>query len=235
MNINNNEMEKKYYFELYNNKINLKEYINNKEKIDKPIILYIKNGNNNDLNIRLKKPLDYYINYNNIKENMFIDIAINIDNDKKKIVLENTLKEIKEYIESKFDNVDDININPIYFQNNNRQDIKTFYCKFIPDTKTHNYRIYEIKQYMVTTLWNKDKFNFERAKKGFTDLFTFKNKLINANKNNQKLDLYLDLEPIVKIYDKINNGNEYKRNIKLEYNIRQIYFVNANIIPEPIF
>jgi hypothetical protein len=230
-------MEKEYYIELYNNKIDLKEYINNIEKIDKPIIFYIKDANNNNLNIRLKKPFDYYIDYNNINEDAFINIAINIDNDKKedkkKIVLENNLKEIKEYIENKIDN---ININPIYSQYNNRKNIKTFYCKFIPDIKTHKHRIYEIKKYMVTTLWNKDKFNFERAKKGFTDLYTFRHKLINANKNNKNLDLYIDLEPIIKIYDKVSDeDNKYKRNIKLEYNIRQIYFVDIDIIPEPIF
>jgi hypothetical protein len=235
-------MEDKYNFEIYNNKIDLKNFINNPEEINKPIIIYIKDINNNSLNIRLKKPFDYYINYNNIKENEFIYFSINIDTnkkeDKKKTILENTFNEIKKYIELNIrENYTTIvNIKPIYFQNNKRPNTKTFDCKFIPDIKTHNHRIYEIKKYMVTTLWNRERFNFERAKKGYTDLSTFKYKLINADKNNTKLDLYLDLEPVIKIYDKIDNENKiYKRNIKFEYNIRQIYFVDVDIVPDPLF
>lgn len=235
-------MEDKYNFEIYNNKIDLKNFINNPEKINKPIIIYIKDINNNSLNIRLKKPFDYYINYNNIKENEFIYFSINIDTnkkeDKKKTILENTFNEIKKYIELNIreNYTTTVNIKPIYFQNNKRPNIKTFDCKFIPDIKTHNHRIYEIKKYMVTTLWNRERFNFERAKKGYTDLSTFKYKLINADKNNTKLDLYLDLEPVIKIYDKIDNENKiYKRNIKFEYNIRQIYFVDVDIVPDPLF
>jgi hypothetical protein len=235
-------MEDKYNFEIYNNKIDLEKIINNEEKIDNPIIIYIKDINNNSLNIRLKKPFDYYINYNNIKENEFIYISINIDinkkDDKNKLILENTFDEIKKIIELNIhkNNMDGVIFKPIYFQNNKRPNTKTFDCKFIPDIKTHNHRIYEIKKYMVTTLWNKDKFNFERAKKGYTELSTFKYKVINADKNNEKLDLYLDLEPVIKIYDKIDKENEiYKRNIKFEYNIRQIYFVDVDIIPDPLF
>ena len=70
----------------------------------------------------------------------------------------------------------------------------------------------------------------ERAKKGYTELSEFKNKMIEMNKKNKQLMIYPDFEPILRIQKENNNIKIY-----LEYNIRQIFFVKPNIIPEPLF
>ena len=233
-------MENKYYFEYYKNNIDLVDYLNNYElgTIEKPFVIYIKNSieinDNSHIKVRLRKPFDYYINYNDMEESSFINIAININvSDKKKLDLKIILENIKKYIESKLDQV---NIYPIYSENPTRPNIISFYCKFIPDILTKKHRIFEIKEYLIKTLWDKNKFNFERAKKGYTDLSTFRNKLIKANNQKQQLKLFPDFEPVLKICDKFNKEkNTYERHAILEYNIRQIYFVDADIVPDPIF
>jgi hypothetical protein len=225
--------DKEYYFECNGKNININEYICNNIIKDKTII-YIKNNKeidlkgSNHIRVRDRIPYDFYINYNNIKEGAFIDISINI-NENKKSELKNTLEDINNYIVKQIPN---INIQPLFMENpnkNNRNKI-TFICKFIPDIDTKNHRIYEIKEYLTKLLWKKDKFPIERARKGYTELSEFKNKIIEMNKKNQQIKIYPDFEPILKLQKSNNNII-----IKLEYNIRQIYFVKPNIIPEPIF
>lgn len=229
------EVNKKYYFESNGKNLNLDEYLNNIDNINKTII-YIKNNeeidfkSSNHIRVRNKKPYDFHINYNNISEGAFINISINIsDKDKKKLELKNTLEDIKKYIE----NIKpDIKIQSLYIENPNKNNDNkiTFICKFIPDIESKNHRIYEIKEYLTKLLWNKDKFPMERAKKGYTELSEFKNKMIEMNKKNKQLMIYPDFEPILRIQKENNNIKIY-----LEYNIRQIFFVKPNIIPEPLF
>lgn len=233
------EINKKYYFESNGKNIKLDEYLNNIDNninnINK-IIIYIKNNEeidfkgSNHIKVRNKKPYDFHINYNNISEGAFINISINIsDKDKKKLELKNTLEDIKKYIE----NIKtDIKIQPLYIENPNKNNNNkiTFICKFIPDIESKNHRIYEIKEYLTKSLWNKDKFPMERAKKGYTELSEFKNKMIELNKKNKQLMIYPDFEPILRIQKENNNIKIY-----LEYNIRQIFFVRPNIIPDPLF
>lgn len=233
------EINKKYYFESNGKNIKLDEYLNNIDNninnINK-IIIYIKNNEeidfkgSNHIKVRNKKPYDFHINYNNISEGAFINISINIsDKDKKKLELKNTLEDIKNYI---LNIVSDVDIKPLYIDNPDKKNINknTFICKFIPDIESKKHRIYEIKEYLSKLLWNKDKFPFERAKKGYTDISDFKNQMIESNKKEQKLKIFPDFEPILRIHKKDN-----KNIIYLEYNIRQIYFVKPNIIPEPLF
>jgi hypothetical protein len=229
------EVNKKYYFESNGKNINLDEYLNNIDNINKTII-YIKNNEeidfkgSNHIRVRNKKSYDFHINYHNISEGAFINISINIsDKDKKKLELKNTLEDIKKYIE----NIKtDIKIQSLYIENPNKNNNNkiTFICKFIPDIESKNHRIYEIKEYLTKLLWNKDKFPMERAKKGYTELSEFKNKMIEMNKKNKQLMIYPDFEPILRIQKENNNIKIY-----LEYNIRQIFFVKPNIIPEPLF
>lgn len=229
------EVNKKYYFESNGKNIKLDEYLNNLDNINKTII-YIKNNEeidfkgSNHIRVRNKKPYDFHINYHNISEGAFINISINIsDKDKKKLELKNTLEDIKKYIE----NIKtDIKIQSLYIENPNKNNNNknTFICKFIPDIESKNHRIYEIKEYLTKLLWNKDKFPMERAKKGYTELSEFKNKMIEMNKKNKQLMIYPDFEPILRIQKENNNIKIY-----LEYNIRQIFFVKPNIIPEPLF
>lgn len=229
---NYDDIIEKYYFECNGKNINLCEFINNYYFEDKTII-YIKHTNNIDINgdnhlkVRNKKAYDFHINYNNIREKAFINVSINIS-DKKKDELKNTIENVNKYILEKNPN---ININPLYIENPNKKNNNkiTFNCKFIPDLKSKNHRIYEIKEYLTKLLWNKNNFPFERVKKGWTDLAEFKNKMIEANKKNHQLKIYPDFELVLKIQN-INNDII----LTLEYNIRQIYFVKPNIIPDPI-
>lgn len=233
------EVNKKYYFESNGKNIKLDQYLNNMynnvDNINKTII-YIKNSKeinfkgSNHIKVRNKRPYDFHINYNNISEGAFINISINIsDKDKKKLELKNILEDIKKYIE----NIKtDIKIQPLYFENPNKNNINkiTFICKFIPDIESKNHRIYEIKEYLTKLLWNKDKFPMERAKKGYTELSEFKNKMIELNKKNKQLMIYPDFEPILRIQKENEDIKIY-----LEYNIRQIFFVKPNIIPDPLY
>lgn len=225
----------KYYFECNGKNINLYEFINNYKinNIKDKVIIYIKNTKDIDLNgtnhikVRTRKPYDFYINYHTLEEGSFINTFINVDG-KKKSELKTTLESINEYI---LKSIPNIKINPLYIENPNKNNNNklTFVCKFIPDIKTKNHRIYEIKEYLSKLLWNKDKFPIERAKKGYTELSEFKNKMIEINKKNQQLKIFPDFEPIIKIQNKSNNVI-----VNLEYNIRQIYFIKPNIIPDPI-
>lgn len=224
-----------YYFECNGKNINLYDFINNYnvKNIKDKVIIYIKNtkdidvNGNNHIKVRTKKPYDFYINYHSIEEGAFINTFINIDN-KKKSELKTTLENINEYILKIIPNVK-INLSYIENPNKNNNNRLTFVCKFIPDLKTKNHRIYEIKEYLSKLLWNKDKFPIERAKKGYTELSEFKNKMIEVNKNKQQLKIFPDFEPILKIQN-INNSVV----VSIEYNIRQIYFIKPNIIPDPI-
>lgn len=231
--INNDSV---YYFEYYGKNIELDEFLSefqNNEYKNKAII-YIKKDKEidtkglNHIKVRNRKPLDYHINYNNIEEGAYINVSINFS-DKGKSELKNTLEDIKNYI---LNIVSDVDIKPLYIDNPDKKNINknTFICKFIPDIESKNHRIYEIKEYLSKLLWNKDKFPFERAKKGYTDISDFKNQVIESNKKEQKLKIFPDFEPILRIHKKDN-----KNIIYLEYNIRQIYFVKPNIIPEPLF
>lgn len=227
----NNDEE--YYFECNFQNININEYINNYNIKDKTIIYIKKNKEidiegSNHIRVRNRKPYDFHINYDNIKEGSFIDVSINIPENKKS-ELKTTLENINNYI---IKNVPNVNIQPLYIENPNKNNPNkiTFICKFIPDIESKNHRIYEIKEYLTKLLWNKEKFPIERAKKGYTELAEFKNKIIEMNKKNQQIKIYPDFEPILKIQNKNNNII-----IKLEYNIRQIFFVKPNIIPDPIF
>jgi hypothetical protein len=230
------EVKEDYYFESNGKNIKLDEYLNHIDNNINKIIIYIKKNKDidakgfNHIKVRNKKPYDFHINYNNIKEGSFINVSINIsDKDKKKLELKNTLEDIERFILNKFPN---IKIQPLYIKNPNKNSENniTFICKFIPDIESKNHRIYEIKQYLTKTLWNKDKFPIERAKKGYTDLAEFKNKIIETNKKNQQLMIYPDFEPILRIQKTNNNINIY-----LEYNIRQMFFVKPNIVPDPLF
>lgn len=233
----NNKDNNTYYFESYGKNINLYEYLENfKNKIDEKnckTIIYIKRDENistdfsNHVKVRTRKPCDFHINYNKIVESAYIDVSINVS-DKGKSELKETLEDIRNYI---LNIIPSIKIQPLYINNPNKENINrvTFICKFIPDITTRKHRIYEIKEYLTKLLWNKERFPFERVKKGFTDLSDFKNKLIESNKNNQKIKIYPDFEPILIIQK--NNG---VIKVKLEYNIRQIYFVKLEIVPEPI-
>src|ERR1700731_2985439 len=169
-------MENKYYFKYRHNNINLNDFINNYEigELKKPEIIYIQNDINEDsyIKVRSKKPYDYYIDYHNIEENAFINVAINII--------------------------------AIYFKSNDRPNIISFYCDFIPDINTKKHPIFEIKEYLTKTLWNKEKFNFKRAEKGYTDLSTFKTKIIKAHNQKAQLKLFPDFQPIIKIGDRFN-------------------------------
>lgn len=230
------EPQETYYFETNGKNVDLEKYLNNIDgNVDKAII-YIKRNEeidmkgSNHIKVRNKKYYDFHINYNNIKEGAFINVSINIsDKDKKKLELKNTLEDIKKFILKKNPN---IKFKSLYIDNpnkNNNNNI-TFICKFIPDISSNNHRIYEIKEYLTKLLWNKDRFPMERAKKGYTNLPEFKNKIIEMNKRNQQLMIYPDFEPILRIQRESNNINIY-----LEYNIRQIFFVKPNIIPDPLF
>jgi hypothetical protein len=226
-----------YYFESYGKNIDLYEYFekfrNKTDEKNCKIIIYIKKDENiskdfsNHVKVRSKKPYDFHINYNKIVESAYIDVSINIS-DKEKTELKETLEDIRNYI---LNIIPNIKFQPLYINNPNKENINkvTFICKFIPDFTTKKHRIYEIKEYLTKLLWNKERFPFERVKKGFTDLSDFKNKLIESNKNNQKIKIFPDFEPIL-IIQKYNGVIK----VKLEYNIRQIYFVKPEIVPEPI-
>lgn len=230
-------MLNEYIFEYKHNEINLTEIIKNYEigELKIPLIIYIKNDNEY-LKIRSRKQFNYYINYNNIEEETFFNICINVLKNKKS-ELRDISEDIKKYVENEIKNIQEsIIIDPVYIECPKDSNMITFYCDFIYDNNTKKHPIFEIKEYLTKTLWNKDKFNFSRAEKGFNDLSSFKNKLIRANKHNQQLKLYPDFQPILKIYDKFNkNKNVYERHIMLKYNIKQIYFVDIDINPKPVF
>jgi hypothetical protein len=236
--INKKENNNIYYFECYGKNVELDKFLsefkNNQYK--NKVIIYIKKDKEIDLNgsnhirVRNRKSYDFHINYHNIREGSFINISINIsDKDKKKIELKNTLEDIKNFITNKNP---DIKIQPLSIENPNKNNDNkiTFICKFIPDIESKNHRIYEIKEYLTKLLWNKDKFPIERAKKGYTELSEFKKNIIEANKKNQQIMIYPDFEPILRIQKEKSDIKIY-----LEYNIRQIYFVKPNIIPDPLF
>lgn len=229
------KIEEDYYFETNGKNIKIDEYLNNIDKNINKIIIYIKkndeiNDLSNHIKVRNKKPYNFHINYNNIQEGAFINVSINIsDKDKQKLVLKYTLEDIKKFILNKNP---DIKIQPLYIENPNKDNLNkiTFICKFIPDIESKNHRIYEIKEYLTKLLWNKDNFPIERVKKGYTELSEFKNKIIEMDKKNNQLMIYPDFEPILRIQKEKNDINIY-----LEYNIRQIFFVKPNIIPDPLF
>lgn len=230
-----------YYFEYRNKNIDLKhflkEYMQNNS--NDTAIIYIKKDKEFDINgsnhikIRNRKSYDYHINYNNINEGAFINVSINTS-DNKKNELKNALEDIDKFVLKEICELDDfqkIKKECLYIDNPNKNSDNniTFVCKFIPDIKTKNHRIYEIKEYLIKLLWNKDRFPVEKAKKGYKKLSDFKNILIETNKNNQQLKIYPDFEPIIILSRKMDDIV-----IKLAYNIRQIYFVRPNIIPEPL-
>lgn len=241
MNVSINEKENVnndsgYYFECYGKNIELDEFLSdfqNDENKNKAII-YIKKVKEidtkglNHIKVRYKKALDYHINYHNIEEGGFINVFINF-NDNSKCEFKDTLEDIKKYI---LNIVSDVNIKPLYIDNLDKKNINkiTFICKFIPDIDSKKHRIYEIKEYLSKILWNKDKFPYERAKKGYTDISEFKKQIIESRKKEQKLKLFPDFEPVLRINKKYN-----KIIIHLEYNIRQIYFVKPKLIPEPLY
>lgn len=228
-----------YYFECYGKNIKLVDFLydfkNNQYK--NKMIIYIKKDEEiyekglNHIKVRNKKIYDYHINYNNIEEGAYINICINFSGNNS-FELKKTLEDIKKYILSIMPGNDDIQINPLYINNPDKNNINknTFICKFIPDIDSKKHRIYEIKEYLIKLLWNKNQFPFERVKKGYTELSDFKKQMIEANKKKQSLKIFPDFEPILKIQKK-----EDKILINLEYNIRQIYFVKPNIIPDPLF
>lgn len=230
-----------YYFEYKNKNIDLKDFLKEyiKNNNDNKIIIYIKKDkeinidDSNNIKVRNRKPYDFHINYNNINEGAFINVLINISN-KKKNELKNTLENIDEHITKEICELDDfknIKKESLYINNPNKNSDNniTFVCRFIPDIKTKVHRIYEIKEYLTNYLWNKDKFPYERVKKGYKELSEFKNILIETNKKNQQLKIYPDFEPVIIINRKENNII-----IKIEYNIRQIFFVKPKIIPDPL-
>lgn len=224
-----------FYFELFGKCINLSDYIkdfknNINIKKDKKIIYIKQNDNKENFKIRTKKYYDYHINYNDINEESYIKVSINIS-DKEKSKLKDSLEDINKYILSIIGDINDIHIKPLYIENpnkNNKNKI-TFICNFTPDFVTKRHRIYEIEEYMIKLLWNKEKFPYEKVKNNFTDLSNFKKILIDINKRNQKLKIYPDFEPVIILEKKDNDIF-----IKLQYNIRQIYFVKPAIIPDPI-
>jgi hypothetical protein len=233
---NKKENNNIYYFECYGKNIELDEFLSefkNNEYKNKTII-YIKKDKEldvkgyNHIKVRSRKSFDYHINYNNIEEGAYINVSINFS-DKDNSELKKTLEDIKNYI---LTIVSDEDIKPLYIDNPDKKNLNknTFICKFIPDIESKKHRIYEIKEYLTKLLWNKDKFPFERVRKGYTELSDFKNQIIELNKKNQKLNIFPDFEPILRIQKKDN-----KNIIYLEYNIRQIYFVKPNIIPDPFF
>lgn len=231
-------MNNKYHFEFNYENINLSKLLNNYDigDLKKPLIIYIKDNNEKHLKVRCKKPFDYYIDYNNIIEDAYINIAINLPTNKKS-ELKNVLENIKNYIELNI-NIEEnnIEINSVYYETLKRPNIITFYCDFIPERNSGKHCIFQIKEYLTKNLWNSEKFNFKLAEKGYTDLLTFKNKLINANKLNKKLNIFPDFEPILKVEDRFDKiKNKYKRYITLKYNIRQIFFVDLEVKPKPIF
>jgi hypothetical protein len=228
-----------YYFECYGKNIDLHNFLlefkNNGYK--NKTIIYIKKDEEinargyNHVKVRNRKHFDYHINYNNIEDGAYFNVSINFD-DKGNFELKDKLENIKKYILNIVSDINDIELNPLYIDNPNKNNINknTLICKFIPDIDSKKHRIYEIKEYLIRLLWNKDKFPFERAKKGYTELSDFKNIIIETNKKNQQLKIFPDFEPILRIQKK-----DDKIRIYLEYNIRQIYIVRPNIIPEPLF
>lgn len=230
-------MLNEYTFVYKHNNINLVEIIEEYELGDLklPLIIYIKN-NNEYLKIRSRKHFNYYINYDNIEEETFFSVGINIFKNKKS-ELKDISEDINKYIKEEIKDIQkNIIISPIYVECPKDPDMITFYCDFTYDNVTRKHPIFEIKEYLTKTLWNTEKFNFKRAEKGYNDLSEFKNKLIKANKHNQQLKIFPDLQPILKIIDKFNkNKNTYERHIILKYNIRQIYFIDIDIKPKPVF
>lgn len=228
-------MSNVYHFEHYGKNIELNNFLvefqNNVYK--NKAIIYIKKDKEidvkglNHIKVRTKNFLDYHINYNYIEEGSYINISINFS-DNGKLELKDTLENIKDYI---LNIVSDIDMKPLYIDNPDKNNLNnnTFICKFIPDIKTKKHRIYEIKESLIKLLWNQDKFPFEKAKKGYTEISDFKNQMIESNKKNKKLRIFPDFEPVLRIIKKDN-----KNIIYLEYNIRQIYFVKYNIIPDPL-
>lgn len=230
-------MLNEYTFEYKHNNINLVEIIEEYELGDLkiPLIIYIKN-NNEYLKIRSRKHFNYYINYDNIEEETFFRVGINILKNKKS-ELKDISEDINKYIKKEIKDIKkNIIISPIYVECPKDPNMITFHCDFTYDSVTRKHPIFEIKEYLTKTLWNTEKFNFKRAEKGYNDLSEFKNKLIKANKHNQQLKIFPDLQPILKIIDKFNkNKNIYERHIILKYNIRQIYFIDIDIKPKPVF
>lgn len=190
-----------------------------------PLIIYVKYNNGDDVELKIKKEVEIFINYdymNNYKRKLEFDIGINIPK-RGKSEIRNILDKIKNELIKNIKS-ENIKIDDLYYEDEEkRPNVKTHICSLRSIrnniTEQEIYPIIKINKEDIKKIWTGKE--IENEIRPNIEEFIERYKKINK----KGLKCFPKLRLILKVEDKYNKENKkYVRYLTLKYNIIQLVY-----------